>query len=187
MRKVAVLLILVFVASCKRGEQPATATQGSARTGATGTQTAAPLEPGTTDAPAMPAYAAKNLDGTAFTLSDRREKVVLLNVWATWCGPCRYEIPELQALHDKYAPRGFEVIGASVDDADPQVVKDFAGERRMTYPIVLDPEGKIATILDASVLPTTVLIDRGGRIVWKKIGAIMPNDAELTGAIEKAL
>lgn len=186
MRKLVVLLLLVVVVSCRRSEQPAP-TDGAGAPRAGGAQSPAAAEPGTSNAPEMPPYVAKNLDGTPFTLADRRDKLVLLNVWATWCGPCRFEIPELQALHDKYAPRGFEVIGASVDDTEAQVVRDFAAEHKMTYPVVLDPEGKIATILDASVLPTTVLIDRNGRIVWKKIGAIMPNDAELTGAIEKAL
>ena len=187
MRKIAVLLMLVVIASCKRAEQPATATSGSATPGATGTQTPAPAETGNAVGQMLPAYAATNLDGSPFALANHRNKVVLLNVWATWCGPCRYEIPELEALHHKYAARGFEVVGASVDDTDAQVVRDFAAEQKMTYPIVLDPKGDIATILDASVLPTTVLIDRSGRIVWKKIGAIMPNDTELTGAIEKAL
>ena len=188
MRRFAVLMVLVAVVACKKTEQPAAGTDGSAKPGTQQqTATTAPAEPGAEVGKRMPDYAARGLDGSPFALAERDNKVVMLNVWATWCGPCRFEIPELQALHDKYAARGFEVVGASVDDADPQVVRDFAAEHKMTYPIVLDPEGKVATILDASVLPTTVLIDRSGTIVWKKIGVIEPNDRELTAAIEKAL
>jgi len=167
------LIGVVLVVACRKAEQPAT-----------GTVAAKP--PVKTERVAtMPAYEATRLDGTPFKLG--HDKVVLLNVWATWCGPCRFEIPELQGLHDKYAARGFEVIGASVDEGDPKVVQDFVTEQKMTYPIILDPAGKIAAILDASVLPTTVLLDKSGHIVWKKIGAIAPQDAELAKAIEKAL
>lgn len=186
---IALFAILVVVTACKRSEQAATET--TATTTASSTATAPP--PVTTTAAGadvgqiLPPYQAKRLDGSAFDLTGERSKVVLLNVWATWCGPCVYEIPELQALHTKYGPRGFAVIGASVDEGDPADVKAFADEHKMTYPVVLDPEGKVAGLLDASVLPTTVLIDRNGRIVWKKIGAIMPHDDTLTKAIEQAL
>jgi hypothetical protein len=66
-------------------------------------------------------------------------------------------------------------------------VKQFVAEQKMTYPVVLDPEGKLGAILQTSVLPTTVLLDRSGKIIWKRYSAIMPNDAELAEAIEKAL
>lgn len=127
------------------------------------------------------------LDGSRFDLATRKGTVVLLNVWATWCGPCRHEIPELQAIHDKYKPQGFEVIGVSVDESGVDSVKQFAVEQKMTYPVAIDAEGKIADLLQTSVLPTSVLIDRQGKIVWKKFGAVLPNDVELTQAIEAAL
>lgn len=183
-------ILVVVVTACKRSEQATTETTATSTTSST---TTAATPPTTTTAAGadvgqiLPPYQAKRLDGSAFDLAGERDKVVLLNVWATWCGPCVYEIPELQALHVKYGPRGFEVVGASVDEGDPADVKAFADEHKMTYPVVLDPEGKVAGLLDASVLPTTVLIDRNGRIVWKKIGAIMPQDDTLTKAIEQAL
>jgi thiol-disulfide isomerase/thioredoxin len=147
--------------------------------------TAAP--PGTDIGSTMPEYSAMWLDGSKFELTSKRDKVILLNVWATWCGPCRFEIPELQALHTKYAPKGFEVIGVSVDESGLEPVRQFVEENKMTYPIALDPEAKLATLLQTSVLPTSVLIDRRGRIVWKKYEVIPPNDNELIQAIEKAL
>jgi cytochrome c biogenesis protein CcmG, thiol:disulfide interchange protein DsbE len=196
MRKsVVVALMVVAVVSCKRGEK---ATYGysdktnTSATSATGTQpetagSAERAEAAAVGTP-MPAYTATYLDGTKFDMADRRKNVVLLNVWATWCGPCVFEIPELQQLHEQYGPRGFEVIGASLDEGGADEVRQFiADQKKMTYPIVLDPEGKIAALLETGVLPTTVLVDRSGRIVWKKYGAIMSGDEELKKAIEKAV
>jgi len=180
MKKIAVLLVLLLAAAgCKRGETPV----AQKKTASAPASTETGIEPGKI----MPEYAAVNLDGSKFELAARRKNVVLLNLWATWCGPCRYEIPELQRIHDTYAKQGFEVVGVSLDEGAVESVREFVAENRMTYPIVLDPAGEIANILQASVLPTTVLIDRDGRILWKDIGQISANDQELKAAIEKAL
>jgi cytochrome c biogenesis protein CcmG, thiol:disulfide interchange protein DsbE len=194
MRKtVAVALVVVAIVSCKRGEQKAGYGFGKTSTSATsttGTTPAASSEPaGATDVGAtMPAYAAAYLDGSKFDLAARRDKVVLLNVWATWCGPCVFEIPELQQIHEQYAPRGLEVIGVSIDESGADDVRQFVAEqKKMTYPIVLDADGNIAALLDTGVLPTSVLVDRTGTIVWKRYGAIMKGDDELKKAIETAV
>ena len=84
-------------------------------------------------------YKAKWLDGSTFDLAKERGNVVFLNVWATWCGPCRYEIPELDKLHAKYASRGFKVVGVSVDEGGIPEVKPFVEEQKIGYPIVIDP------------------------------------------------
>jgi thiol-disulfide isomerase/thioredoxin len=187
MKKAAVLLFLTILltASCKRGEQASGHgyDDGKPKPAQTPAATTSGAEVGAT----LPEYSAMWLDGSKFDLAARRDNVVLLNLWATWCGPCRYEIPELQAIHDKYAARKFEVIGVSVDESGPESVKQFVDEQKMRYPVVLDAEGKLASMLQTSVLPTTVLLDRSGKIVWKRYGAIMPNDAELQKAIESAL
>jgi peroxiredoxin len=93
----------------------------------------------------------------------------------------------LQKMHAQYGPKGFEVIGVSVDEGGVDAVKQFVTENEMTYPIVVDPEGKLASLFQTSVLPTTALIDRNGRIVWKRYGLIEANDPTLKQAIEKAL
>ena len=182
------LSLLLLVTSCKRHEtvaavakQPAPTPQQPQR--AAETQRTQGTEVGST----MPEYSALGLDGSKFDLASKRDKVVLLNLWATWCGPCRYEIPELQAMTQKYGPRGFEVVGVSVDESGAEVVKQFVTDQKITYPIVLDPDGKLATIFQTSVLPTSVVIDRKGQIVWKKFGAIEQGDRELTTVIEKSL
>lgn len=190
MKNLAVVLSLVALfAACRQREQATTTTATTTALAANGTSTAAPAATatGTEIGAVMPEYSAMWLDGSKFDLVSKRKSVVLLNLWATWCGPCRYEIPELQSLHAKYQPKGFEVIGVSVDEGGVEAVQQFVDEQKMTYPVALDPEGKLAGILQTSVLPTSVLLDRNGRIVWKQYGLIQPEDKELIQAIEKAL
>ena len=182
MKKIVVLLVIVLAAAgCKKGEQAAQG-YGEAKRGSA-EQTATGIEAGQR----LPDYAAMNLDGSKFELASRKDKVVLLNIWATWCGPCRIEIPELQRIHDRYSGRGFEVVGVSVDESGIEAVRQFVTEQKMTYPIVLDPQGNLANVLQTSMLPTSVMIDRNGKIIWKHIGLIEENDPELKQAIEKAL
>lgn len=184
---VLVVIALLTAGGCRERQTTETA-QETATTAREQVETAPAAEEGGTDiGDTMPAYEAKWLDGSTFDLAKSRGKVVLLNVWATWCGPCRYEIPELQAIHDEHAPKGFEVIGVSVDQSGADAVKQFVDERKMTYPVALDEEGRIATLLETTVLPTTVLLDREGKIVWKRYGAIMPGDQDLAKAIESTL
>ncbi len=195
MRKtLGLALTLLAMLSCKKTETPAatatattTTTQSAVENqarGATATsETAEKVDVGS----AMPEYTALNLDGSKFDLATKRDKVVLLNVWATWCGPCRYEIPELEKLHIQMAGKGLEVIGVSVDESGAKSVEEFVVNSAMTYPIVLDADGKIANLLQTSVLPTSILIDRNGKIVWKKFGAILEGDQELAKAIAAAL
>ncbi|HYR26897.1 MAG TPA: TlpA disulfide reductase family protein, partial [Thermoanaerobaculia bacterium] len=119
MKKLLVALMMIAALACKRGEEKQqTGTAGYATRGA---QKAAPqtqtVPAGSEVGSSMPEYAAMWLDGSKFELEARRDKVVLLNVWATWCAPCRLEIPELQKVHDKYAPKGFEVVGVSLDES----------------------------------------------------------------------
>lgn len=147
-----------------------------------------PITPPSTDVgKPMPAYAASTLDGKPFDLAAEKGEVVFLNVWATWCGPCRAEIPELKKMQSAYASRGFKVIGVSVDEGGPEQVKDFVKEEGVTYPIALDAEGRIANLLQTTVLPTSLLIDRSGTIVWRQVGQIEPNDEGLANALKKAL
>ena len=178
MRKLFLLLAFAAVLAGCRRETPAE----SKKTAATAT---APT--GVDVGQMMPEYSATWLDGSKFNLASKRNKVVLLNVWATWCGPCRVEIPELQKLHNELAPKGFEVIGVSVDEGDPGPVREFVQEQKVTYPIALDPEGRLGGVLQTGILPTSVLLDRTGKIVWKQYGMILPGDEELMKAIEKAL
>jgi cytochrome c-type biogenesis protein len=135
-----------------------------------------------------PAYRTISLAGDSVSLAAARGKVVLLNVWATWCHPCRTEIPELQALHKKYQARGLELVGVSVDtdgaDAD---IRDFLKQYQMTYAIWRDPDERISSQFLTVGVPSTFLIDKQGVLRWRRTGPIAPNDTALSAAIERAL
>lgn len=135
-----------------------------------------------------PAYQAATLEGDSVALSDLQGEVVLLNVWATWCTPCRQEIPELQALHEEHADRGLRVVGVTVDSrsAEPQV-RQFIEEFDMTYDVWVDPDQTAVSTFEAIGVPLTVLIDREGQIVWRHLGAFQRGDPELVRAVESAL
>lgn len=183
MMRRTIVLVTIAVLACHKAETPS---RPGSRGKAT-TTTAATENASANAGDVMPPYAAKLLDGAPFDLAAEKGNVVLVNVWATWCGPCRYEIPELQKLHDQYGKRGFKVVGVSVDEGDAADVKQFVAEQKMTYPVALDPDGRIANLLQTMVLPTSVLVDRGGKIVWRQVGALPPGDAKLTAAIDAAL
>lgn len=195
-RTLLTILALGAALACAKREAPVSSTTQTAATLKAAnakslphaSATAAEPESARTDVgDPMPAYAATFLDGKPLSLAGEKGNVVFLNVWATWCGPCRFETPELQALQNQYAASGLKVIGVSVDEGDDGAVKTFVAEQKITYPIALDPEGRITTLVQTTVLPTSLLIDRNGKIVWRQIGAIMPNDAKLKAAIEKAV
>jgi thiol-disulfide isomerase/thioredoxin len=185
-RILASALIAIVLAGCRKAEQPAASSTSPARKTGAGAQAAVDSDDLKVGA-AMPAYSGPTLDGSSFALASEKGNVVFLNLWATWCGPCRFEIPELEQLHQKYQGRGFKVVGVSVDEGAPQAVKEFVVEQKMTYPVVLDPDGKLAVLLRTTILPTSVIVDRQGKIVWKKYGPILPNDPTLLRALESAL
>jgi cytochrome c biogenesis protein CcmG, thiol:disulfide interchange protein DsbE len=136
----------------------------------------------------VPSYGARTMDGDSVSLADRRGTVVLLNVWATWCHPCRTEIPELQALHDRFAARGFEVVGVSIDDSGAdEDIRQFMGDYSMTYPIWRDPSESVSSVFRVIGVPTTFLVDREGVMQWRKTGIVHMNDTTLLAAIERAL
>ena len=135
-----------------------------------------------------PGYRTVSLNGDTVSLAAHRGKVVLLNVWATWCHPCRDEIPELQAIHVKYQPRGLELIGVSVDsDGSDDAIRSFMTDFRMTYPVWRDPDERVSSQFLVVGVPATFLIDRDGVLRWRKTGPIRPNDSSLTAAIEAAI
>jgi peroxiredoxin len=136
----------------------------------------------------VPAYATVALNGDSVSLASLRGKVVLFNIWATWCHPCRAEIPELRELHAQYKERGLGLVGVSVDaDGNDEGIKRFMEEFKMTYPVWRDPDERVSTKFLAIGVPATYLIDREGILRWRKTGPIAPNDSTLAAAIERAL
>lgn len=125
-----------------------------------------------------PAYRFVALDGSELSAETLRGKVVLVNFWATWCTPCRVEMPALQRMHDRHAPDGFVVVGLAVDRASTEAVRAFVQERGVTYPIA-------HVVGEAEVLfggvrgyPTSFLLDRSGRIRHTVIGPVAPVSLE---------
>ena len=135
-----------------------------------------------------PAYATLSLDGDSVSLARERGKVVLLNVWATWCHPCRAEIPVLQQLHERYKAKGLTIVGVSVDtDGTDETVRRFMHDFEMTFPVWRDPDERISALFHTIGVPATFLIDQQGILRWRKTGPIAPTDTSLRAAIERAL
>lgn len=120
--------------------------------------------------PLAPDFSLTDLNGRTLTLSEHKGKVILLDFWATWCGPCRIEIPEFVKLQERYRDQGLVVIGISMDDG-PEPVREFYREFRMNYPVALGDEKVGALYGGIFGLPTTFLIGRDGRIYSKHVGA----------------
>jgi peroxiredoxin len=136
----------------------------------------------------IPAYATVSLDGDSVSVASHRGSVVLINIWATWCHPCRTEIPHLRELYDRYRDRGFTVVGVSVDaDGTDEVIRAFMQEYDMTFPIWRDPDERISTRFLTVGVPASFLVDRDGVLRWKKTGPIAPGDTALANAIERAI
>jgi len=128
---------------------------------------------------AAPAYEALSLQGEPVSLESLRGKVVLFNVWATWCPPCRWEMPAMERLHQELGGEGLEVVAVSVDAATGRLptfggpteeVRSLVHELGLTFTILLDPASEVQRRFGVQGLPTTFLIDRQGRIVERILG-----------------
>jgi cytochrome c biogenesis protein CcmG/thiol:disulfide interchange protein DsbE len=119
-----------------------------------------------------PDFKLKNADGQDVKLSDFRGKVVLLNFWATWCGPCQFEIPWFVDFENKYGSSGFTVLGVSMDDDGWKVVKPFLAEKKVNYPVLLGDEKMNQAYGGIDSLPTTLMLDQDGRIAFIHAGLI---------------
>lgn len=143
-----------------------------------GTTTATPEVKRSNDYPPAPtALMQANLtktDGNSFKLSDYRGKVLLVNVWATWCGPCRQEVPELIQLQSKYKEKGFEVIGLNLDEEEtPEMIKDFGKELEVNYELVRGNSELFKEFYQISkrdAIPQSFLIDREGKLLGVFVG-----------------
>jgi len=114
---------------------------------------------------AAPEWQLNDVDGKPVKLSDFKGKVVILDFWATWCPPCRREIPGFVSIQKKYADKGFTVIGVSVDEQGPSVVKPFMRLLEMNYPVVMGTPKIVVDYGGIEAIPTTFVIDRQGNVV----------------------
>jgi len=123
----------------------------------------------TTSPGLAPDFTLKTFDGQEITLSHLKGKVVLLDFWATWCGPCRESIPHLILLYKNYRESGFELVGMNVDRVDVEVVRRYIDSMDIPYPIVTTPEEVVRTYRVTGI-PATFLIDKEGKIREKMVG-----------------
>lgn len=132
-----------------------------------------------------PTYAVTTLAGVPLSNASLRGKVVLINVWATWCLPCRAEMPLMEGTYERHRDAGLVILGASVDRGDPATVKAFVTERGITYPIAMVDQSFIDALGGVRGYPTSVLIGRDGVVRHKVMGPIGP--VSLEPAIRRAL
>jgi thiol-disulfide isomerase/thioredoxin len=133
---------------------------------------------------AVPDFAAADLRGAPLSMKSLRGRVVVLDFWATWCGPCVGEVPHMIELHGRFKGDDFAIVGVSLDE-DGLALADFLDERRMTWPQVCDLrgfDGALPTLFHVRGIPDTVLVDREGRIVARGL-----RGDDLARAVEKAL
>lgn len=134
-----------------------------------------------------PDFELADLDGRMHRLSDYRGRVVLVNFWATWCGPCRIELPTLQAIHEDYAGRDFQLLAVAGDLEGAEVVRPYLASLGLTFPSLLDDSGKVQDLYFVNALPMSFLVDRHGVIAYKLTGFFDWNQPKFRGLVDGLL
>ncbi len=116
-----------------------------------------------------PDFTLRSATGPNLRLQEQRGRVVLINFWATWCGPCRQEMPQLVKLYDKYKAAGFVVLGVNVDD-DTRHASDVAARMGLNFPVLLDSMKTTSKLYDLVTMPTTFIVDRDGKVRYIHAG-----------------
>ncbi|MBI4489803.1 MAG: TlpA family protein disulfide reductase, partial [Deltaproteobacteria bacterium] len=116
-----------------------------------------------------PDFTLKDLQGNRISLRDLRGKVIFLNFWATWCPPCRLEMPTMEELHKEFGSQGLVILAVNHRE-DAEDIKPFYKQHQLTFTTLLDEEGKVFDLYSAWSLPTTYLIDKKGKMVGKVVG-----------------
>jgi peroxiredoxin len=147
-----------------------------------------PVKPSSTAAniPA-PDFRFTDLNGKIVALSDYRGKIIVVNIWATWCLPCVEEMPSMEKLYQKFKTENFEILAVSIDEAGSDVVAPFMKKHKLTFPALLDPEGSIKTLYGVTGIPETFIIDQSGMLLGKIIGPRDWASAEVFRFIRKLI
>lgn len=132
-----------------------------------------------------PDFSLSSLDGGTLKLSSFRGKAVLLNFWATWCEPCKIEMPWFVDLQKKYGAQGLQILGVAMDDSGPKDISEFAKKMGVNYPIVIGKEAVGDQYGGLPYLPSTFYIDRDGKVVARVFGLV--SRSEIESDIQKAL
>ena len=145
----------------------------------------ASTSPRITQSTVAPDFSLESLDGKTMHLSDFRGKAVLLNFWATWCGPCKIEKPWFVDLQNQYRAQGFQIVGVAMDDGSKEDIAKFAKDMGVNYPILIGKDSVGDAYGGVPALPQSFLITRDGKIVDKIVG--LRGKAEIEDSIKKAL
>jgi peroxiredoxin len=117
-----------------------------------------------------PDFALQDLSGKKVGIKQFKGKIVFLNFWATWCGPCKEEMPGMEALHKQFKEKDFVLLTVSVDYEGLKPVQEFISKHRYTFPVLLDPKSETLDLFEVKGIPTTFIIDKKGRIIGRAIG-----------------
>jgi peroxiredoxin len=139
----------------------------------------------TTKSPAAD-FTLKSNSGSNIKLSELRGQVVMINFWASWCGPCRQEMPLLEQLYKKYQPMGFTLLGVNVED-DPNEATKWLKGKEVSFPILFDNESKVSELYNVSAMPTTLIIDRDGNMRYYHRGYVPGTEDEYQQQIRTLL
>lgn len=116
-----------------------------------------------------PGFTLKSAHGKNLKLGEFRGQVVMINFWATWCGPCRQEMPHLNRLHERYHKAGFMLLGVNVDE-QPEAARAMVKKLGIVFPVLLDTGKRVSRLYDVSAMPSSILIDRDGRVRYVHLG-----------------
>ncbi|PYR37811.1 MAG: hypothetical protein DMF89_15820 [Acidobacteria bacterium] len=172
-------VVSLWTASCSRNTKPP---EGQDVTGAASASADAPVVQLLREPATLAAFTVTDIEGRTISSESLRGKIVLVNFWATWCPPCRAEIPDLIRLQSKYRDR-LIVLGISEDEVGIEVVKAFAEAQHMNYPIAMTSPELRKIFRGVVALPTTFVIDREGKVVQKHVGLLSGEDADLTAQV----
>lgn len=134
-----------------------------------------------------PEFKVRNLKREFSALSDYRGKVVLINFWATWCGPCKAEMPSMEALYGNYNRKDFEILAVSIDTEGEPRVRSYVEKGGFTFPILLDFAFMLNDQYQVRVVPTSFVVDRQGKIAYRSLGARDWNDPEIRTVINRLI
>jgi len=133
-----------------------------------------------------PNFTLKSNSGKNVKLSELRGQVILLNFWASWCGPCRQEMPLLEKLHKRYSALGFTVLGVNVEE-DPRKAKTLLKDISVSFPILFDTSNKVSKQYKVSAMPSTVMIDRNGNMRYLHKGYKPGDEAQYKKWVKKLI
>jgi len=134
-----------------------------------------------------PDFCLEGLNGEKIQLKALRGKIIFLNFWATWCGPCKEEMPSMEALHQHYKENEFLFLTISVDYGGPEPVRKFIEKHRYRFPVLFDPAGKTLDLFEITKIPATLIIDKKGEMIGRVIGPRNWRSPEVFSLIDQML